>query len=412
MSMSLFFRLNGGGFGGFGGRSGGKKKKVKKAQNEYWFQGLTVGELKQLCKATNLKHTGNKPDLVLRLVQDESATRFAFERKQKYSVVGVNMDDIKQLCRDKLLQVSGNKLDLVLRILHHDHDSTPAGTTLKRSAHEVETVVNETTGETTTTRVAKKPKISASGTTMSTLRKPNKQVVYNKIQKKIESHKQKKFQSHYGSKCHAPEVYELLSNVVRDECISKGYVETDPKFALSIAEAAFTSLSDNFGVIPRPGYDEDDGFGGALDTLNEIVEAALPKMSPQEKEAAAEWMEELDGVVSAYGIGESYDGSCRPLEKIVGLVRGEKEEEDAKPPAEETANIPPAKKEIAASISKENQGPNYTTKKAEEAASISKENQGPNYTTKKEEEAASISKENQGPNYTTKNKEEFRGLLA
>jgi hypothetical protein len=364
MSMSLFFRLNGG-FGGFGGRSGGKKK-VKKTQNEYWFQGLTVEELKQLCKATNLKHTGNKPNLVLRLVQDESATRFTFERKHKYSVVGVNMDDIKQLCRDKLLQVSGNKLDLVLRILHHDHDSTPAGATLKRSAHEVKMVVNETTGETTTTRVAKKPKISASGTTLNTLRKPNKQVVYNKIQKKIESHTQKKFQSHYGSKCHSPEVYELLSNVVMDECISKGYVKTEPKFALSIAEATFSSLSNNFRVMPRPGYDEDDAFGRALDTLNQIVEAALPKMSSQEKEAAADWMEELDGVVEAYGIGESFDGSCRPLEKIVALVRGEKKEEDTKPPAEEAPNIPPAKKEIAASISKENQGPNYTTTKKEQ----------------------------------------------
>ena len=364
--MSLFFRLNGG-FGGFGGRSGGKKKKVKKAQNEYWFQGLTLEELKQLCKAANLKHTGNKANLVLRLVQDESATRFAFERKHKYSVVGVNMDDIKRLCRDKLLQVSGNKLELVLRILHHDHDSTPAGTTLKRSAHEVETVVNEATGETTTTRVAKKPKISASGTTITTtLRKPSKQVVYNKIQKKIESHTQKKFQSHYGSKCHAPEVYELLSNVVENECISKGYVETDPKFALSIAEAAFSSLSRNFRFMPRPGYDEDDAFGGALDTLNRVVEAALPKMSPQEKEAAAKWMEEVDAVVSASGMGESFDGSCRPLEKIVGLVRGEKEEEDVKPPAEETANMPSAKKDIAASISKENQGPNYTTTKKEE----------------------------------------------
>jgi hypothetical protein len=118
---------------GYGaGRGGGGKKKVKKtAQNDYWFQGLIGQELKQLCKATNLKHTGNKPDLVSRLVQDESSTRFAFERKHKYSVVGVNMDDIRQLCRDKHLQVSGNKLDLVLRILHHDHDSTPARTTLK-----------------------------------------------------------------------------------------------------------------------------------------------------------------------------------------------------------------------------------------------------------------------------------------
>jgi hypothetical protein len=366
--MDIFFGLGGFGRGrGFGGRSGGKKK-VKKTPNEYWFQGLTVEELKQLCKATNLKHTGNKPVLVLRLVQDESATRFALERKHKYSVVGVNMDDIKRLCREKLLQVSGNKLDLVLRILHHDHDSTPAGTTLKRSAHEVETLVNEITGETTTTRVAKKPKMSASGTPMSTLRKPNKQVVYNKIQKKIESHTQKKFQSHYGSKCHSPEVYELLSNVVRDECISKGYVETDPKFALSIAEAAFSSLSDNFRSMPRPGYDVDDAFCGALDTLNQIVEAALPTMSPQEKDAAAEWMEELDGVVEPYGIGESYDGSCRPLEKIVGLVRGEKEEEeeDAKPPAEETANIPLAKKEIAASSSKENQAPEKVPAKKEE----------------------------------------------
>jgi hypothetical protein len=243
----------------------------------------------------------------------------------------------------------------------------------------METVVNDTTGETTTTRVAKKPKMSAasgSGSTnvVSKPRKPNYQVVvYNKIQKKMESHTQKRFQSHYGSKCHSPEVYELLLNVVSEECVSKGYVKTDPKFALSIAEAAFSSLSNNFRVMPRPGYDDDGAFNGALDQLEHIVKAALPKMSPQEKEAAAEWMEELDGVVAAYGIGENYkDDSGRPIEKIVGLVRGEKEEEeeDAKPPPEETANIPPAKKEIAASINKENQGPNYATTKEEEICGI------------------------------------------
>jgi hypothetical protein len=358
--MDLSFLLYGGAFGGGGRRrGGGGKKKVKKPANEYWFQGLTVEELKKLCQATKLKHTGNKADLVLRLVENESSTRFSFERKHKYSVVGVNMDDIKRLCRDKLLQVGGNKLDLVLRILYHDHDSTPAGVTLKRAAHEIETVVNETTGETTTSRVAKKPKsVDAS----SAARKPNYQVVYNKIQKKIESHTQKKYQSHYGSKCHSPEVYDLLSKIVREECISKGYVETDPKFALSIAEAAFTSLANNFRVIPRPGYDDDEAFAAAVDSLNDIVEAALPKMSPQEKEETAEWLENVNNAVADFGIGDAYDGSGRPLEKIICLVRGEESEEseDEKPPAKETAPSP-AKKEMAASISKENQGPNYTT---------------------------------------------------
>lgn len=87
------------------------------------------------------------------------------------------------MCRERNLQVSGNKFDLVLRILHCDNDTTPAGATLKRAATDVVKEV-DATGKVVEKHVPKKrkkPALSASR-------------VYTRVQKKIESVTQKKYQ--------------------------------------------------------------------------------------------------------------------------------------------------------------------------------------------------------------------------
>jgi hypothetical protein len=115
----------GGGYRRYG--RGGKKKQTtrRKKKHENWFESLTMDKLKELCKAsTKVPHTGKKADLVTRLCEDDSCSRFAFERTSKYSSVGVNMAYLKEMCRSRSLSVSGVKYEVVLRILQHDNDGT------------------------------------------------------------------------------------------------------------------------------------------------------------------------------------------------------------------------------------------------------------------------------------------------
>ena len=145
-----------------------------------YLERLTVDQNKQLCKAAKLKYGGNKKDLINRLLEEEQTDKFALEMKY----VGLNVDAIKAMCRERNLQVSGNKFDLVLRILHCDNDSTPAGMTLKRAATDVVTAINAATGEVVEKHVPKKRKKAA----------PSASRIYTRVEKKIESVKQKKYQ--------------------------------------------------------------------------------------------------------------------------------------------------------------------------------------------------------------------------
>ena len=200
---------------------------------------LTVDQNKQLCRAAKLRCGGNKTDLTERLLEEEQTSKFGPEN----SFVALNVDQIKTMCRERNLQVSGNKFDLVLRILHHDNGTTPEGQTLKRAATDVIKSIDAKTGKVVEKHVPKKRKKSAHTTGK----------IYEQVKKKIESVKQKKYQSHWGSKEHASDVYGLAARIIRDVIGSKeDYLANDPRYVLSIAKAAITSITDNWSTIRRP----------------------------------------------------------------------------------------------------------------------------------------------------------------
>ncbi|KAL7449166.1 hypothetical protein ACHAWC_001255, partial [Mediolabrus comicus] len=232
---------------------------------------------------------------------------------------------IKQMCRQRNLQVSGQRFDLVLRILHNDNDSTPEGKTLKRAATETVTTLDTKTGEVVEKQVPKKRKKAA----------PSASRVYTRVQKKIEAVKQKKYQSHWGSKTHGTDVYSLVAEILTNEVINapEAYLTKDPRFGLSIAKAAITSLSDNFHSMERPGYDDDDGWSTIDRSLLTIAQAVRPILSEEEREEFAEWVEELDSTGEPYGLTMYTEFS-----KTVAFIRGEEEEEDdeRKPAAKPT----------------------------------------------------------------------------
>jgi len=300
----MWMSLYGSGFA-FGGVRRRKASKPKKKKKDNWFERLTVDQNKQLCKAVKLRHGGTKKDLIERLLDEAQTSKYAPE--QTYA--GLNVEQIKAMCRERNLQVSGTKFDLVLRILHCDNDSTPKGTTLKRAATDVITSVDATTGEVVEKHVPKKrkkAKLSSSG-------------VYTRVQKKVESVRQKKYQSHWGSKTHSSDVYGLVASILHRDIVAseEGYLTKDPKYALEIAEAACTSLTDNFGTIRRPGYDDLAGWSEIDASLRKIVEAVKPILSGEERERCADWIEALHNEGDPYGLTMDTD-----LLKTVDILRG------------------------------------------------------------------------------------------
>jgi len=273
--------------GGFRRKKASKPKKKKK---ENWFERLNVDQLKQLCKAAKLRHVGKKQELIDHLLDSPITSKYGPEGKY----VSLNVDAIKGMCRERNLQVSGSKFDLVLRVLHHDNGTTPEGTTLKRAATDVIKEVNTSTGEVTEKHVPKKRKKAA----------PSAAKVYTRVQKKIESVTQKKYQSHWGSKCHSTDVYDLVATILHNDVVKSDadYLNTDPRFALSIAKAACTSLTDNWNTMSRMGYDDCGGWGTIDRDLRRITKAVEPLLNDEEKEAAAEWIEDLYNAAEPYGL--------------------------------------------------------------------------------------------------------------
>eukprot|EP00562_Extubocellulus_spinifer_P014695 CAMPEP_0178572300 /NCGR_PEP_ID=MMETSP0697-20121206/18142_1 /TAXON_ID=265572 /ORGANISM="Extubocellulus spinifer, Strain CCMP396" /LENGTH=382 /DNA_ID=CAMNT_0020207005 /DNA_START=152 /DNA_END=1300 /DNA_ORIENTATION=+ len=306
----------------FGGGYGGRRRKAskpKKKKKENWFERLSVDQLKQLCKAAKLRHVGKKQELIDRLLDSPLTSKFGPEDKY----CGINVESLKSMCRERNLQVSGAKFDLVLRILHHDNDSTPEGVTLKRAATEVATVVDAKTGEITEQHVPKKRKKAA----------PSASRVYTRVQKKIESVTQKKYQSHWGSKCHSSDVYELVATILLNDVVKSEakYLDTDPRFALSIARAACTSLTDHWNTMCRMGYDDYGGWETIDSSLRTIVEAAKPVLSDEERTAAADWIEAMYDSAEPYGVVDDTD-----IMKTVEGLRADDEEEDERKPAAKT----------------------------------------------------------------------------
>ena len=277
----MFFFLPPGAY--YRGRGRGKKQKPKKAPKPNWFAECNLQQLKDLCKACKLPVSGNKSDLIQRLLGCEAAAKFSCN-KNGYMMT---LEQCKNLCREKLLQVGGSKYDLILRILQHDHDT--GGDSLKRAATETVTVVQDD-GQEKEVQVAKKRKTSNS--------KPKPATFASRIQKKIYAVSQKKYQSYWGAKSHAPDVCMLMGDLFSQ---AKKYLDTDPRLAYNLITAIFSSFATHFDVMQRPGYCED--LGSMVGELYDIFETLQPVLEEASLlDEAVEWLEALDSVCAPYGL--------------------------------------------------------------------------------------------------------------
>ena len=197
-------------------------------QPDNFYETLKMKELKELCRAANLSPTGLKQVLIDRLLNE--STSFLYAREKRH-VGHITNKALGELCRSREIKKSGNRYELILRLIQHDNNADNKAN--KSSTASSSTNKLKRSGGSTTAATTKKPKPSRS------------QVVYNKIQRKIASAStNKKYNSHWGSKTHSEDVYELLNETLQKEVASKNnMIEKKPKVALEIAKGAFTALS-------------------------------------------------------------------------------------------------------------------------------------------------------------------------
>ena len=93
------------------------------ANEETDFDSMKVAELKELCKAKGQKHSGTKAELISRLVNpvtivNDTVYVGPVDPRSEEELTALSVDDLKQLCADYGCSKSGNKAQLVEKIMN------------------------------------------------------------------------------------------------------------------------------------------------------------------------------------------------------------------------------------------------------------------------------------------------------
>jgi len=212
-----------------------------------------------LCKASKLKVSGTKQQLCQRLLTSTPETdnddNDDSEKASASMYSGYKQYHLKEILKEKLLVQSGTKYEQILRLIRFEFGTGPTGT-VKRVA--TETITDETTGK--EIQVAKKRKISI----------PTPQQMHSRVSKKMNAVTQKKYQSHYGSKDHSPDVYNLMRTLIKENCIDNKLVDTNPLLAMEMCLGVFHAFDENWHVMVRTGY-ETNIFREAIDLFGDVL---------------------------------------------------------------------------------------------------------------------------------------------
>ena len=93
------------------------------ANEETDFDSMKVAALKELCKAKGQKHSGTKAELIARLVNPVSIVNDTVyvgpvDPRSEEELTALSVDDLKQLCADYGCSKTGNKAQLVEKIMN------------------------------------------------------------------------------------------------------------------------------------------------------------------------------------------------------------------------------------------------------------------------------------------------------
>jgi hypothetical protein len=314
------------------GRScgGGSKRKPKKQPMANWFEELNAGQCKELATAAKLKASGSKTDIVNRLMEHDFVGTFGGNKKgyRLYSGNIVNLDTLKAECRNRSLQVGGNKFDLVLRIAQHEQGT--GGNSLKRAAT-TKLAVDENGVEQNDQVAKKKLKVPP--------KKPSPAAMYNRVQNKIQACKQKKYQTHYGSKAHAPEVCDLVQDLLYS---LREYTSTDPKLVVNACYPVVSSFVDNFDQFDRPGYCKE--LESSVDRVVEYANLIRNSVTQEDLDKLADVMMDWQSEGSNYGLLDDCD-----MKEAARTIRHGPPSKPEEPPQEQQESH----KKRAAAVDKE-----------------------------------------------------------
>jgi len=221
--------------------------------------------------------SGTKSVLVQRLMSHDVTRHYQ----------GYYLDGLKTTCKEKLLVQSGTKLDLILRLLHDEFGTG----TVKRAA--TETVTDPATGATVQVLKKKRAKVILQPATL-----------YGRVQAKIHAVAQKKYQSNYGSKCHAPDTYNYMRNLLEEQIVDRKILVTDPLLAFAMAKAIFQAFYDHWSYMERPGYETSEFSQGVMGQLEIILTAVKSHLSAHQMEEMVDLLEGIEDSVSRYGLQE------------------------------------------------------------------------------------------------------------
>lgn len=179
---------------------------------------------------------------------------------------------LKQDCKEHMLVQSGNKYDLLLRLLHH------------------------TLGTGTAKRVATETVIIDGGKELQVLKKRAKTILkpetlYTRVQKKIHSVQQKKYQS------------------------DSKLTETNPHLVFSMTKAVLQAFYDHWPYMERPGCGSDVFSEGFMVQLETVLKAIQPHLSEQQVTSMVNLLELTEGGVAGYGL-EVKHVRRRDVEKV------------------------------------------------------------------------------------------------
>lgn len=135
---------------------------------------------------------------------------------------------------------------------------------------------------------------------------------YGAVQKLIDAHANRKYNSHRGLKQHVPDVVQLMIDLMTGVL---SILDFDAALTLKCTRAVFAALRDHFPELERESHPTHlDHQWDALSRLNQVMDKLAPTMKDEQKTSTAAWMNELHALKDPYTFVE--DPSCLQLKAI------------------------------------------------------------------------------------------------
>jgi hypothetical protein len=149
---------------------------------------------------------------------------------------------------------------------------------------------------------------------------PSPKMMYTCVGKRMKAVvTHKKYQFHYGSKGHSPDVYNLMKCLMKEHIIDSEIVDNDPILAVAMATAVFNAFNDNFKAMRRPGY-EASTFREVFDLYASVLKAAHFFISAEDIKYIVRLLKSIDDSVDDRALMNA-PPSIKQLVTLLGVAK-------------------------------------------------------------------------------------------